>query len=431
MSSFDNLDDDDLWRRVDLVLGTIPNEENRATVRRYLKERLANGVRPSTIGQDANALRGFCVHLKAKRLEDVKRDDVVDYVTQAYAQRKWRNRNKKGEEKITTKKVRIGPATLAVRKVIIRAFMRWLRGTDEYPEEVRRLKINAPSAEEMPTDQLIEREDLVAMLRVHESPRHKAILAVLHESGLRAGEFSSLHIGSVTFDKFGCVLILPRKTDGARTRGLKTGTRRIRLFEATPYLQAWYEAHPLKNNPKAPLFFSDSRRAPQARMTPGALWKFCNDAGKKAKLPKDIHPHLFRHSAATERARRGWNEPRMRAFFGWSKNSDMPARYTHLAGQDHEKADLEDRGLLDPKERVKPTLSPVLCPVCKTANLAAAMFCQACRAPIAPEAEEELERRRQEEIREAAARVVAQFFPDRVPPEIKRLLDTQDEKGHA
>jgi integrase len=327
--------------------------------------------------------------------------------------------------------VRIGPATLAVRKVIIRAFMRWLRGTDEYPEEVRRLKINAPSAEEMPTDQLIEREDLIAMLRVHESPRHKAILAVLHERGLRAGEFCSLHIGSVTFDKYGCVLILPRKTDGARTRGLKTGVRRIRLFEATPYLQAWYEAHPLKTNPKAPLFFSDSRRAPQARMTPGALWKFCNDAGKKAKLSKDVHPHLFRHSAATERARRGWNEPRMRAFFGWSKNSDMPARYTHLAGQDHEKADLEDRGLLDPKERVKPTLSPVLCPACKTANLAAAMFCQACRAPIAPEAEEELERRRQEEIREAAARVVAQFFPDRVPPEIKRLLDSQDEKGHA
>jgi integrase/recombinase XerD len=53
---------------------------------------------------------------------------------------------------------------------------------------------------------------------------------------------------------------------------------------------------------------------------------------KIAKLPKELHPHLFRHTAATERARLGWNEAQMRAYFGWSKSTDMPSRYVHLAG---------------------------------------------------------------------------------------------------
>lgn len=61
MSSYSTLDDEDFWRRIDDILGTIPQEENRVTVRRYLKERLANGVKTSTLANDANALRGFCL----------------------------------------------------------------------------------------------------------------------------------------------------------------------------------------------------------------------------------------------------------------------------------------------------------------------------------------------------------------------------------
>lgn len=81
-------------------------------------------------------------------------------------------------------------------------------------------------------DQLIERPDLVAMILAQDGLHEKARLAVLHESGLRAGEFCALCIDSVQSDKYGAVLT-PTKKRRAQTR-LKSGARSIRLFEGAP-----------------------------------------------------------------------------------------------------------------------------------------------------------------------------------------------------
>lgn len=59
MSSFSGLSVDDFWRRIDRMLEPIPNPDHRATLRRYLKERLANGIKTSTLACDANAIRGL------------------------------------------------------------------------------------------------------------------------------------------------------------------------------------------------------------------------------------------------------------------------------------------------------------------------------------------------------------------------------------
>lgn len=417
MSSFSNLSDDDFWRRIDRILATIPNEENRRTVRRYLRDRLANGIRTSTVGSDANALRAFCLHLGTRSLALLTREDVMEYVTHAYSQRKWVNANKRGEETTLTKRVRIGEATLSVRKVVIRSFVRWMRGAeegDEDPSEVRGLKAHHVSDEDaIPTDGLISRDDLVSMIQAHHTPREKAILAVLHESGMRASEFCSLNIRSLTFDEYGAVLTLPKKTRGERTKGLKTGARRVRLFDSVPYMHGWFEAHPQKGDPEAPLWLSDSRRAGAIRLSSNALWVFTHNAAERAKLQKHVHPHLFRHSAATERARAGWNEAAMRAFFGWSRNSDMPSRYVHLAGLDYEDMELKRRGFKGDEARGKPALAPIACRACHTPNVPTNTFCEKCRAPLSPKSEDEITKRREEELNEAVAREVRRLLAER------------------
>lgn len=417
MSGLSDLPEDEFWRRVEGILATIPHEGNRATLKRYLTERRANGIKTSTLGSDANALRGFCVHIGAKRLEDVTKEDVFAYATNAVSQRIWRSRKRDGSETVTHSKVRLGTSTLNLRKTILRDFFRWLRGTDEYPPEVKGLKVKRGDTDAIPTDQLLSRQDLQAMIQAHHESREKAIVAVLYESGLRASEFCSLNVGSVEFDEYGAVLTLPL---GAR--GLKTGARRIRLFDSVAYLHAWYEAHPKKNDAKAPLFFTVSRRAPMARMTPSALWSFCVRAGERAGLKKDVHPHLFRHSAATERARLGWNEGQMRAFFGWSRTSDMPTRYVHLAGLDYEEIELERRGKKGLGNRGRPALYPLRCKVCNAENLPTATFCQRCRNPVSPTAETELKRKREEEIAEAAARIFATRQEDIIAEQVKRAM---------
>ncbi len=417
MSGLSDLPEDEFWRRVEGILATIPHEGNRATLRRYLTERRANGIRTSTLGSDANALRGFCVHLGDKPLDEVTREDVFAYATNAVSQRIWRSRKKDGSETITQSKVRLGTATLNLRKTILRDFFRWLRGTDEYPAEVKGLKVKRGDTDAIPTDQLLSRADLQAMIQAHHEAREKAIVAVLYESGLRASEFCSLNIASVEFDSYGAVLTLPL---GAR--GLKTGARRVRLFDSVSYLHSWYEAHPKKNDGKAALFVTVSRRAPLARMTPTALWGFCARAGEKAALKKDVHPHLFRHSAATERARLGWNEGQMRAFFGWSRTSDMPTRYVHLAGLDYEDIELERRGKKGLGDRGRPALYPLRCKVCGAENLPTATFCQKCRNPVSPAAEAELQRRREEEVRDAASRIVAKETRSMIADQVRRAL---------
>ena len=417
MSSYSTLDDEDFWRRVDDILGTIPHEPNRGVVRRYIKERLAHGVKTSTLANDANAIRGFCLHMKDKPLEATTKADVVDYVTNAFTVRTWKSVKKSGEETVTKKKVRISQGTLSIRKVIIRDFFRWLRGTDDYPAEVKGLEIGRPSAGEIPTDELIDRQDLLRLIQAWPDARRKAILAVLAEAGLRAGELCALNIRSVVFDQYGAVLILPKNG-----KGLKTGSRRVRLFESSPYLHAWYEAHPQKDDPRAPLFFTESLRAPRARMTATALWDFCVSSGELAGLKKHTNPHLFRHSAATERARQGWNEAQMRAYFGWSKNSDMPSRYVHLAGLDYEDIELERRGLKSRGDRASPSWPPLVCRVCKAQNVATATFCTACRNPVSPAAEAELEARREAEVKEAATRLLADTMKESITAEVQKAL---------
>lgn len=393
MSSHTNLPEDALWVSLNKILATIPLDENRDTLLRYLQERAANGIKPSTLGIDANCMRAFMIHLDAKSVEKAERKDVIAYLNNAHNLRRWCASRKDGTTTVVEKAQRLSPSTINKRKEILKPFFKWLRQTDDEPPEVKNLRSKKTDGDAVPVDQLITRDDLAALLQVHPDAQEKARIAVLYDSGLRASEFCSLHISSVVFDQYGAVITLPKGAPG-----LKTGSRRVRLFESVPYLQAWFEAHPNKKDPRAALWISTSHRAPGIRLSSNALWHFVFTTGVKAKLGKDIWPHLFRHTAATERARLGWNEGQMRAFFGWAKDSDMPSVYVHLAGMDYENVELERRGLKGMDERGASALLPIECAKCNTQNPLTSVFCVNCRYPIAPEAEEAMEKQRLAEI---------------------------------
>lgn len=409
MSSLSGASDDTLWRTLHKILDTIPTPHNRDVILRYLQERKANGMKAATLGVDANALRAFCVFLGQKEIEASTRADVIGYVNYAKNIRRWCNGRKDGSATVTEREERLSDSTLQKRKEIIKPFFRWLRGMEPYegyPPEVKSLKSKKGGGDVIPADELVTKEDLRALIQASPDAQDKARLAVLYESGLRAGEFCALNVGSVVFDEFGAVLTLPKGAPG-----LKTGARRIRLFDSVAYLHAWYEANPKKEDPKAPLFHSNGRRCPGIRLSNGALWVFCKRTTKKAGIKKHVHPHLFRHSAATERARLGWNEGQMRAFFGWAKDSDMPSVYVHLAGMDYENVEIERRGLRGKDEVAGPALRPLKCRQCGLENVPTTLFCTGCRKPVSPDAEAALDRKKQEEIKDAVGAMLGNLLP--------------------
>jgi hypothetical protein len=77
----------------------------------------------------------------------------------------------------------------------------------------------------------------------------------------------------------------------------------------------------------------------------------------------------------------------MREFFGWTKNSDMPATYVHLSGRDIDEDLLKHYGIKPAEEEAKTEspLKPKQCPRCKFTNPAGSKFCAHCSLPLTVE----------------------------------------------
>lgn len=401
MSGFTGMDDDELWQTIERYLAYIPLPENRETVRRYLEERRANGIKQATLGIDVNALRSLGVFLGEKRFEDATKADMVRYFNSAVGKRNYRSVRADGSHTHTQVEVRLSFSTREKRKEVFKPFYRWLLGldaTDPIPQ-MKGIKSRKTSHENVPADQLLSQEDLRQMIVAARTVQQKAVIAVLYESGMRASEFCALNVGSVVFDQYGAVLTLPKDAPG-----LKTGARRVRVFDCVSYLHAWFEEHPQKGDPYAPLWLTYNRRLGYGRLHTWTLAHWVKRIAKLGGIKKHVHPHLFRHTAATERARMGWNEGQMRAFFGWAKGSEMPSWYVHLAGLDYENVEIERRGLAGRKP-AGPALKPAICRACKAENPLTALYCARCRHPISPEIEAKFAEERRLEMREELAKM--------------------------
>lgn len=160
-------------------------------------------------------------------------------------------------------------------------------------------------------EELIDMEDLLAMIASTQREHDLAFLWVLWESGCRIGEILSLQRKHVSYDSQGAVLIV----DG------KTGMRRVRIIESAPVLDEWISSRSFKPEDA---IFPNTYRAYRKRLSVLA---------HRAGIEKRIYPHLFRHSRATFLA--GYlTEAQLCAYLGWTIGSAMPRIYVHLAGHD-------------------------------------------------------------------------------------------------
>ena len=337
--------------KLESVLGRLDTQdvgnENAALIARFARDSLAKGLAPSNVLKYVSQLKPIARILE-KPFPLATKQDIIDLIG-------------KIETMDYTK------STRATMKTNLKLFYRWLRGTEEYPDEVRWIVSKKPRNSIAPGD-LLTAEEVERMIGAAVNLRDKALISVLYESACRPQEILPLRLKQVQFDEYGVMLTVDGKIGVQRT---------LRLIASTALLSAWLNVHPRKSDPDAPLFPNFYRKNPYQLLQYSSFKVIIKAAAKKAGIQRRIFPYLFRHSRLTELTRMGFTGFQFNLYAGWSLDSKMGSTYIHLQSKDVDDAILRLNGVV--KDRPSdPNFKAVVCPRCRSNNSPGTKLCLAC-----------------------------------------------------
>jgi len=334
--------------------------ENRNLILKFANNCLAEGVSKARIIKYIYTLKTLS-KLFGKSFEMVDREDMVKVVAEI-EQSDYSEWTKK-DFKVTLKK-----------------FFKWLRKSEEYPEEVRWLKTSLKNKKKLLPEEILTEEEVKRIASAALNARDKALVLVLYETGARIGEFLGMKFKHIIEpnDGFGKIIILNGKT----------GLRRIRIVASKQDLIEWLNLHPYKDDPEAYVWISLGNKNRFKPLSYNAVNNILSELAKRAGVKKKVNPHAFRHARATHLASK-LTEQQLKQFMGWVQSSDMASIYVHLSGRDLDEAILQLHGISVEKER-RERFERKICPRCNTENSLTAKFCSRCGFVLDKKTEEKL-----------------------------------------
>ena len=346
------------------------SQENKDLIFEFRDDCFAYGIGLARVIRHFYCLRDMAIWLN-KSFAESKTEDLKKLIAKIERMDKYKPRTKM-EYKATLKK-----------------FYKFLKNEDN-PEEVKWIKLSLKRHQEkLPTDLLIE-QDITLMINNTRSPRDRAIIMALYESGCRIGEFIKIKMRDITFDKYGCFIDVTGKTGG----------RRIRLIISSTYLMDWINKHPDKENPDSFLWLKNNSLN---MLEYPALCKVLRSAKNRSGIRKKVNPHNFRHSRATYLASK-LTEQQLKVYLGWTRASKMASIYVHLSSKDVNDSLLGIYGIkTEESENIISNLIPIKCIKCNHDNESTNKFCKMCGLPLNQEEADEiikadLERNQADEI---------------------------------
>ena len=191
-------------------------------------------------------------------------------------------------------KSRPGPASDYTQRdfqEIVKQFYAWLFDVEDprhegYPKLVSWIHSKAPKSKLNASD-LLAPADVKQLISATPDLRLKALIDVCYECGLRVGEALQMHIKDVNLQEQYAELSVCGKT----------GPRVAYSIESLPLLVQWLDQHPGRKNTDAWLWTDDTEPLSYDK----ARFKL-QECRRKAKIPKRVFWHLFRHSSATRNA---------------------------------------------------------------------------------------------------------------------------------
>jgi len=334
-------------------------KEQREILLQYLDEFLSKSTKSTSINNIFCALNQMSLGIKKPYLE-ITRSEMAAY----------------SREMRVNRKTEYSPRTIASKNTYIMNFFKWLYNINniEYkgdnPDVVSHMSKKAPRKVLLPTAMLTLVE-VRALVEACHKIRDKTVLMMLYEMGCRARELTQLKIKDVVWSTHSVDVTIQKS---------KSRPRVNTLIDSFVYLQEYMNRHPFRGNGEAPLFVNLSNAQFGRALLYQGLTSIIRTSRKRARISKKIHPHLFRHSRATELARKGWTEAELREWFGWSPTSDMVTVYVHIGQSDVKNKVLREGGLLDDEETAeqlqeKVALKTKMCVRCGKKNPADALTC--------------------------------------------------------
>jgi integrase/recombinase XerD len=271
--------------------------------------RVEKGLAQNTILAYGRDLKRFAAFLRARhkqRMEDVTREDIVDFLSGLY------------KEKLDSRSVARYLVTL--RGLYKFAMMEGTVVTDPTENlESPKVRSSLPTylrVEEI--DKLLEAPDLATPIGL----RDRALLEVLYSTGLRVSELLNLRISDVDM-RVGCVRCIGK---GDKERLVPIGRKAIEAVER--YLAA---GRPIFARPSSPpphnqvLFLTRIGK----RLSRVGMWKILHDYGVRLGLRGRLTPHKLRHSFATHLLERGADLRSVQLMLGHADISTTQI-YTHV-----------------------------------------------------------------------------------------------------
>ena len=149
--------------------------------------------------------------------------------------------------------------------------------------------------------------------------RDQAVLELFYFSGIRLGELRGLNVESLDFEQ-GTVLVYGK---GSKERDLPLHDRPAASIKKYLHLRREAGEH---INERSPLFLSRLGR----RISGASIGEMIKARAKEVGILKRVHPHLFRHSFASNLIGRGRDIRTIQELLGHS-NLNSTQIYTHVA----------------------------------------------------------------------------------------------------
>lgn len=234
-------------------------------------------------------------------------------------------------ERLATQLLQRGLSKQSVKTYMsaINHFLKWCS------EEAEMAAVRGPEPRvERRLLEVLERDEIQRIEDAAATERDKLIVRVLADTGLRIGELRRLRVTD---------LVAQGRERYLRVRG-KGG--RDRLVPITPGLHMRLDRHIRRGRPtcNADALFVTLDRRPSGDYEPigeRTLQELIAALGRKAGLEKRVHPHLFRHSLATNLLRRNVNPLQVRDILGHTSLAMIDRVYSHLVASDAHQALME------------------------------------------------------------------------------------------
>lgn len=344
---------------------------------------------PARIAKVSWQLRVICSTLHndlgiLKDIDSLNRDDIIKLVATINFKESY------------------SEATKADYRRIIKSFFKYFRKRDqrlkvddknireeanEFYDYVENELKKAEKVKQINPSDVLTEEDIQQLLESTDNILHRAVIAVLYDTGTRIGEFLGIKLKDIEFKNNHAII----SVDG------KTGRRTIPILKSVPHLSRWIEEHPLKNDSNAYLWTSKSNRYKNRSLNYAGIKKIINNAFNRTNINKPRNCHWFRHSKASSLEIDGYNDEIKRKYMGWKPGSKMTEVYVHIGGGHVDTAFMEKNGLIETRID-KPKI--IFCG-CGQINEPKSRYCIRCGKPLSLKIMLDDDERKKDAINEA------------------------------